>query len=154
MPRAQQNNHLLSEAAGLFTAGLALPEHPQAGKWRRLGWDWLNRGLQEQIDGYGEYSQHSTNYHRLMLQVVLWVHALAMRQGLRWPRPTHEAVTRSQHWLLALLDPSTGQVPNLGANDGAYIFPLTILPFRRLPPSPERGGAGLPGVRPAARPVG
>jgi len=32
--RSQQNNHLLIEAAGLFTAGLAIPEHPFATKWR------------------------------------------------------------------------------------------------------------------------
>ena len=127
--RSQQNNHLLSEAAGLFTAGLALPEHPSAQKWRRMGWEWLIRGLKEQIDGYGEYSQHSTNYHRLMLQVVLWTNALALGQGLRWPRQTMEAITRSIHWLLAVLDPDTGRTPNLGANDGANLFPLSNCPF-------------------------
>ncbi len=35
--RSQQNNHLLSEAAGLLTAGLALPDHPGAASWRRPG---------------------------------------------------------------------------------------------------------------------
>ena len=39
--RAQNNNHLLSEAAGLYTAARALPDHPQAGKWQRLGFKWL-----------------------------------------------------------------------------------------------------------------
>lgn len=131
--RSQRNNHLLVEAAGLLTAGLAIPAYPAAQKWRCLGWKWLTEGLRDQIDGYGEYSQHSTNYHRLMLQVVLWAHALIRNNELnrdyRWPRPGHEAITRSVHWLLALLDPDSGQAPNLGANDGAYIFPLTICPF-------------------------
>ncbi len=136
--RAQRNNHLLAEAAGLLTAGLALADHPAATKWRRLGWKWLTFGLQDQIDGYGEYSQHSTNYHRLMLQVVLWAHALIRHnetsQNFRWPRPTFEAITRSVHWLLALLDPDSGRTPNLGANDGAYIFPLSICPFNDYRP--------------------
>jgi hypothetical protein len=127
--RSQQNNHLLTEAAGLLTAGLALPEHADATRWRSLGWRWLNSGLQAQIDAYGEYGQHSTNYQRLMLQVALWANALAGKAGLRWPRPTLEAVKRSVHWLLALLDPESGCTPNLGANDGAYIFPLSSLPF-------------------------
>lgn len=48
--RSQQNNHLLTEAAGLLTAGLALPGHPQASNWCRLGWKWLNEGLHTQID--------------------------------------------------------------------------------------------------------
>lgn len=127
--RSQQNNHLLTESAALLTAGLALPGHPKAPRWRLLGWRWLNRGLQAQIDGYGEYSQHSTNYQRLMLQTVLWVDALLENAGLRWPNATRAALTRSVHWLLSLMDPDSGRVPNLGANDGAYIFPLTSLPF-------------------------
>ncbi len=130
--RSQHNNHLLTEAAGLLTAGLALPDHPRASRWRALGWRWLNHGLQSQIDGYGEYAQHSTNYHRLMLQIVLWANTLCSNYSsrtYRWPRQTLEAVRRSVHWLLSLLDFESGQTPNLGANDGAYIFPLTVLPF-------------------------
>ncbi len=127
--RSQGNNHLLTEAAGLFTAGLALPEHPSAASWKALGWKWLNYGFCAQIDGYGEYAQHSTNYHRLMLQVALWGYALIRSQDAAYfPHPTSVALARSVHWLLALID-STGRVPNLGANDGAYLFPLTSCPF-------------------------
>jgi hypothetical protein len=137
--RSQQNNHLLSEAAGLLTAGLALPGHPESHRWRTLGWKWLNEGLQSQIDTYGEYAQHSSNYHRLMLQLVLWTNDLMRRNVLvqypdetdhtNWPRNTKEVIVRSIHWLLSILDSDSGQIPNLGANDGAYIFPLTICPF-------------------------
>lgn len=130
--RSQQNNHLLTEAAGLLTAGLALPDHPKASRWCELGWKWLNEGLQSQIDSYGEYSQHSTNYHRLMLQLVLWANTLIRRNDFsryRWPRQTNEAILRSVHWLLSILDSDSGRVPNLGANDGAYLFPLTVCPF-------------------------
>jgi hypothetical protein len=136
--RSQQNNHLLSESAGLFTAGLALPDHPKATDWCMLGWKWLNEGLQSQIDSYGEYSQHSTNYHRLMLQLVLWTHTLIRSNDFsryRWPRQTKEAILRSIHWLLSILDSDSGRVPNLGANDGAYLFPLTVCPFSDYRPA-------------------
>ena len=142
--RSQQNNHLLTESAGLLTAGLAIPDHPKASRWRTLGWKWLNEGLRSQIDTYGEYSQHSTNYHRLMLQVVLWINALIRSTGLvqptggavrfRWPRQSHDAILRSIHWLLSILDSDSGGTPNLGANDGAYIFPLTVCPFSDFRP--------------------
>ncbi len=132
--RSQNNNHLLSEAAALFTAGLALPSHPYAARWRALGWKWFHAGLQAQIDSYGEYSQHSTNYHRLMLQLALWMYAVSKRAGFPWPVESRAAVRRAVHWLLALLDADTGRVPNLGANDGAYIFPLTICPFADFRP--------------------
>ncbi len=130
--RSQQNNHLLAEAAGLLTAGLALPDHPRASRWRKLGWRWLNKGLQAQIDGYGEYAQHSSNYHRLMLQLVMWADLLCRNEptrSLRWPRQSLINIRRSVHWLLSLLDSKSGRAPNLGANDGAYLFPLTVLPF-------------------------
>lgn len=132
--RAQNNNHLLTEAAALFTAGLLLPGHPSATRWRALGWKWINQGLQAQIDSYGEYAQHSTNYHRLMLQVVLWVNALLKATHGTWPMETLKAVRRAVHWLLNMLDPVSGAVPNLGANDGAYIFPLTVCPFADFRP--------------------
>ena len=142
--RSQNNNHLLTEAAGLFTAGLALLDHPQAARWRDLGWKWLKRGFQAQIDGYGEYAQHSTNYHRLMLQVALWIRALNTTPKERGQADTkgHEGfsiltqrrLVAATHWLYALLGPVSGRVPNLGANDGAYIFPLTICPFADFRP--------------------
>ncbi len=127
--RAQNNNHLLSEAAGLFTAGLYLPNHPQAEKWRRLGWRWLNWGFQNQIDEFGTYIQHSVNYHRLMLQLALFTDHVRRESGWRdWPSATAKRLAAATRWLWALTDLDTGRTPHLGADDGAYIFPLTSLP--------------------------
>ena len=123
--RAQNNNHLLSEAAGLYTAGIVLPEHPQAARWRASGWEWFNRGLQTQIAVEGSYVQNSTNYHRLMLQLALWVNLLATSQGEKLPPATLDKLAASTRWLLDLVDPDTDFVPNLGPNDGAYLFPLS-----------------------------
>jgi len=83
--RAQNNNHLLSEAAGLYTAGLALPDHPKAMHWRSLGWTWFQRGLLAQIAPDGAYIQHSANYHRLMLSLALWMDRLIHLDGLTFP---------------------------------------------------------------------
>jgi len=126
--RAQNNNHLISEAAALYSAGLALRQS----RWRSLGWRWLNWALQHQISEYGEYIQHSTNYHRLMLQAVLWVNLI--RQDA-WPRATIQALRRASHWLFSLLDLASGQTPNLGANDGALIFPLSATAFHDFRPT-------------------
>ena len=127
--RAQNNNHLLSEAAGLFTAGLALPGHPDSVGWRSVGWRWFNQGLLEQIQEHGAYTQHSTNYHRLMLQLALWVTATGREQQFEFPADALEKLQLATRWLSALLDPLSGGVPNLGPNDGAYIFPFTVCPF-------------------------
>ncbi len=126
--RAQNNNHLISEAAALYSAGLAL----QQPRWRALGWRWLNWALQHQISEYGEYIQHSTNYHRLMLQAALWVNLI--RQDV-WPWATTQSLRRASHWLFSLLDLASGQTPNLGANDGALIFPLSASAFNDFRPT-------------------
>ncbi len=138
--RAQNNNHLLSEAAGLITAALALPDHPRAQRWSRLGWRWFNWGLERQIAADGSYIQQSTNYHRLMLQLALWVQMIqrcsesAKQQGSvsAYRRVSELAAGRlalATQWLLALTDPESGRAPNLGPNDGACILPLASLPF-------------------------
>ena len=135
--RAQNNNHLLSEAAGLITASLALPDHPDSPRWEKLGWKWFNRGLESQISADGAYMQHSANYHRLMLQLALWVHNLKSAEyevSKSTPRTPHPALDSATRWLLALTDPETGRVPNLGPNDGAYILPLTGQPFHDYRP--------------------
>lgn len=121
--RAQNNNHLLSEAAGLFTAGAVLPDHPAAPGWRDLGWRTYNEGLQSQIALDGSYSQHSANYHRLMLQLSLWMDALRRACGLEWPALSASRLAAATRWLDALLDPASGRVPNLGPNDGSLLFP-------------------------------
>jgi len=134
--RAQNNNHLLSEAAGLFTAGVYLPDHPEAEKWREMGWRWLNWGFQHQIDDYGTYVQHSVNYHRLMLQLALFTdHLRREMDDLDWEQGTRPRLAAATRWLWALTDSDTGRTPNLGANDGAYLFPLTSLPHNDFRPA-------------------
>jgi len=148
--RAQNNNHLLSEAAGLYTAGLALPDHPQAATWRETGWKVFHQGLWSQITLDGTYSQHSTNYHRLMLQLALWVDALSRAEGRPWPVESLARLSAATAWLFALLDPASGQVPNLGPNAVAYIFPFTSLPFADYRPVLQAAASRFRGRPPLA----
>lgn len=136
--RAQNNNHLLSEAAGLITAGLILPHHPQANRWLWSGWKWFNYGLETQINDEGVYIQHSANYHRLMLQLALWVNLISQfqiqssKKDFQKFELTDENLKRldvATDWLLSLTDKKTGCCPNLGPNDGSYIQPLTVCPI-------------------------
>lgn len=146
--RAQQNNHLLSEAAGLFTAGLCLPKHPQAARWRTLGWRTFNRALQLQIDPHGAYIQHSTNYQRLALQLSLWFTCLANAHGQELPGNSRQLLANAVRWLLAMTNPANGQVPNLGPNDGACIQPLSATPFHDYRPVLQAAAQAFLGQRP------
>ena len=133
--RAQGNNHLLVEAAGLYTAGCTLQDHPKASYWRELGWCWVNQALQDQIALDGAYVQNSANYHRLMLQAALWVYSLAVTRGEQFLPLVARRLAEATRWLSALLDPETGGVPNLGPNDGAYLLPLSGCGFHDYRPA-------------------
>ena len=146
--RAQNNNHLLTEAAGLYTAAAVLPDHPEAPRWRNIGWKWFNRALQTQIAPDGAYIQNSANYHRLMLQAALWFAKIAESQNDELPKRSLTRLASATRWLLTLLDQESGNVPNLGANDGAYILPLTTSPFSDYRPVLKAAGEAFLGNKP------
>lgn len=122
--QSQRNNHLITEALGLYTAGWVLEGAPEAGHWFNHGQQTFFRALQDQIGEDGTYMQHSMNYHRLMLHAALWGHTLNRRAGSAYPKAVMEKLVLASRWLLAQIDPFSGKAPNLGANDGSQILPL------------------------------
>ena len=127
--QSQDNNHLLVEAAGLITAGLFLENHTSSKKWLNTGWKLFHSAIQNQIDPDGTYTQHSTNYHRLMLQTALWIFSISQDKGLTFPEKSLSKLKAATMWLSDLVDPVSGHCPNLGNNDGAYLLPLTCLDY-------------------------
>jgi Heparinase II/III-like protein/Heparinase II/III N-terminus len=129
--RSQNNNHLMCEALGMYTASAILPGHPYASKWHKLGLAWLTNAFRSQISTDGTYIQHSTNYHRLMLQAALWASTIQQSAYPNEPFPPEVRIRleASTQWIWRLLDPDSGRVPNLGHNDGAYFLPLTVCPY-------------------------
>ena len=118
---SQRNNHGISEATGLLTAGIVLGCATWTGQGQRL----LERQARELIYDDGSFSQHSANYHRVLLDDLLWAGTLAQANGVGFSAGFTHRLREAGHWLLAMLDPGTGRVPNLGPNDGALILPLT-----------------------------
>ena len=134
----QQNNHGTSEAAALFIGGswLFSVGHRGADKWMRKGIHWLEKLSKELIMSDGTFSQYSLNYHRLMLDSFSF--AEVWRRHLNLPRFSDELIKRLQLailWLQAFTDLETGHVPNLGANDGTLLLPLTPCDYRDFRPS-------------------
>jgi hypothetical protein len=131
--RAQNNNHLISEAAGLFTIGVMFPALPRAGKWRDLGIRLLMEST-AQFYPDGGYIQHSHNYHRLALQLYLWVMRLAQLNGLSFPEGMRRGVQLSLDLLRTQTDRQTGRLPNFGHNDGALFLPLNTCAYEDYRP--------------------
>lgn len=135
---AQQNNHGTSEAAALYIGGTWLRRlGSEAGeKYLTEGRKWLNERAKTLILKDGTFSQYSTNYHRLMLETYslceVWGRQLVDQplDGASLSR-----LRQATLWLWSLCDELTGQVPNLGANDGAHLLPLTDADYRDFRPS-------------------
>jgi asparagine synthase (glutamine-hydrolysing) len=136
---SQKNNHGVSEGMGLWTIGLLFPEFRRSPKWTTIGRRVLEGLGEELIYEDGAFSQHSTNYHRLMLHDYLW----ALRLGDLNEQPLcaelRARVDRAASFLYQIEDPDTGQVPCLGQNDGSLILPLSHCDYRDHRPVTQAG---------------
>lgn len=139
--RSLANNHLVSEAVGLYTAGLLFPEFRSAARWRRLGRRWLVHSLATQVLPDGGHVQHSINYHRAVLLAGLWGARLAECNDHPFPPSARMAIQRMLQFMQSLVIPETGRVPNFGPNDGAELLLLSTCPFEDYRPTLQLGSA-------------
>lgn len=136
--RSQNNNHILSEALGLVFAGDSLASNIKiADRWRKIGETEFERSLLKQIATDGTYSQQSTNYHRMMLQLALLYSAYQKKHGRSLSGQLQERLAQATRWLISQVDPVSGQAPNLGHNDGSLILPLGCTEFRDYRPTAQ-----------------
>jgi hypothetical protein len=148
---SQANNHGVSEAAGLWTLGLLFPEFGEAPAWRARGREALERQARELIYEDGGFSQHSFNYHRVMLDDCLWCLALGQANQQELSADFRNRVARAGRFLSRFCDPATGRLPNWGANDGALVLPLSncgYLDYRPVIQAAARWAGGPPTLPP------
>lgn len=141
--RSQRSNHLISEAVGLWTAGTLYPELRHAQSWRELGGELLREAVLDQITPEGVSQQHSLNYQRMILHLLLWTLRLSEIRGEPlhpqiWQR-TQAAYDFMRYWV----DPVGGCVPNYGSDDGSLILPLAQAAYRDYRPLLQLGATVL-----------
>lgn len=127
------NNHLLSEALGLYMAGTLL-NGADAEEWKKKGLDLLVEQADRQIYRDGAYIQCSHNYHRVAMQMYLLATALRRAGAEPVPQPWIAAMERSLDFLLAHQNESDGRLPNYGPNDGALPLGLSACDFSDFRP--------------------
>lgn len=122
---SQKNNHGISEAAGLLSIGLMLPELSASERWVVLGKGLIERELARQVYGDGSYVQHSMNYHRVLLHLGIWIARLTAIHNTPMSLVFYEKMRAAARFMRQMLDEASGLVPNYGGNDGALLFPLS-----------------------------
>lgn len=106
---SQDNNHGISEAAGLWTEGLLFPEFRDAGRWKKMGKEYLEAQARELVYEDGAFSQHSTNYHRVVLHALLWAVQLGRLNDVEMAEDVLDRVRKAGEWLLEMCDVETGK---------------------------------------------
>lgn len=142
--RAQDNNHGTSEGAGLFVGGAWLLAHGDARgrRYRDRGRRMLEERVRALVMPDGSFSQYSVNYHRVLLDtlcIVEW-----WRRRLDEPELSPQFVDRARAatlWLYEMVDPVSGDAPNIGANDGARLLGLSAASYRDYRPSVQLASA-------------
>jgi heparinase II/III-like protein len=148
--RSQRSNHLISEAVGLWTAGTLYPELKEAAGWRRLGARLLREAVLDQITPEGVSQQHSLNYQRMILHLLLWTLRLADIHGAPLDAIIRARTAAAFDFMRAWVDPGSGHAPNYGSNDGSLILPLACCEYEDYRPLLQFGAAALD--RPALKP--
>lgn len=135
---AQDNNHGTSEAAALFVGGswLSAAGHPEGQRWMQMGRKWLEERAVRLIGADGTFSQYSLNYHRLMLDTMSFAETWRRQLGLPvLPNSFSDRCLAAVKWLQAAVDETSGDGPNVGANDGAHILRWDDSPYRDFRPT-------------------
>ena len=126
---SQKNNHGISESVALWTLGLLFREWPAANRWKLQGRDLLEKEICRQIYSDGSFVQHSMNYHRVMLDDLLWALRLGQLNGESLADGVMDRFERATQWLAEMVDRESGRVPNYGPNDGAQVLPLSCCDY-------------------------
>jgi hypothetical protein len=138
---AQDNNHATSEAAGLFIGGTWLARYGEGDaryrgkRWAEKGRNLLDSRVRRLVLPDGSFSQHSLTYHRLMLDTLSVVEAWRRYIGeAPFAEVFYTRAAAATRWLGAMIDPVSGDGPNLGANDGAHPYRLDASAYRDFRP--------------------
>ena len=142
-----RGNHSISEALGLWMVGLLFPELKDAEKYLSFGCLSLEREAVQQIFPDGSYSMYSLNYHRFVLQMILYALKLAELNGAPFSESLDRVANLAVDYMAQLINPQTGQMPVYGSNDGALVLPLNSCDFTDYRPVLQLGSFLMKGKR-------
>lgn len=145
------NNHYFSDIAGLLHLGLLFKDDKEGSIWLDFATREFYRELRLQILPCGVSFEGSTNYNRLMLELIMPCVVLLKRAGKRIPSDVESRVRTMYDFIYNLMMPN-GQMPIIGdqdngrglpwgvedLNDYAYLMSLGSSYFKQKRWSPAR----------------
>ena len=144
---AQANNHGVSEAVGLLIGGAWLEKAVSTKKQKEKAHVYANRGrkvleklIASLVSRDGSFSMYSLNYHRVVLDTLslaeFWRRTLELEA---FSQNLVSSASNMVDYLYAFVDETSGDVPNLGTNDGSRSYLLTASGYRDFRPTVQLG---------------
>lgn len=140
---SQKNNHGVSECVGLICAGTLFPEFRGSAEWLSCGVKNLERQIRELVYPDGGFSQHSLNYHRVMMQDLTFALRISEVNGVELPGILRERLLLAADYARDFVFGNDGDTPCWGANDGAHVFRLSECVYRDFRPHLQCANIGF-----------
>ena len=121
-------NHLIGEAAALYSVGLCFPEFSESAAWRKKGRAVLESRLAEQFYADGGSVEQSTFYHHATVGFYLLAALTARANGEELSQPIWHAIERGLEFSMRLSQPD-GRTPEIGGADDGKPIRMEHLPF-------------------------
>lgn len=131
---AVRNNHAITETLFLGLSHLLFPFIPDTKKWSMQGRKWFEEEIDYQIYDDGTFLQFSMNYHRVVIQLLSLGISLTEMHGKPFSDRVYVKAYKSLNFLYQCAQNETAHLPNYGANDGAWFFPLSDTDYSDFSP--------------------
>lgn len=131
---AVRNNHAITETLFLALSEFLFPFIPETKKWSDKGRLWFEEEVDYQIYNDGSYIQHSMNYQRVVVQLLTLGISITEMYNKPFSKKVHEKAYKCLSFLYQFMQDENGYLPNYGANDGAWFFPLSDTDYRDFRP--------------------
>ena len=118
-----RHNHYLADLSGQIHLGLLFRELPEPRRWLEEGIKNLYAEIRRQILPSGISYERSTNYNRLVLELILVPVLLAKQQGYEVPMDIWYRLETMFGFILSSLKPD-GTTPIIGDQDDGRLLPF------------------------------
>lgn len=129
-----RNNHAMTETLCLYLGGTLFPFFPEAKEMKLKGKKWFEEEVCYQIYPDGTHLLFSTNYQRVVIQLLTWGAILGEKNQDKFSDEVYNRMYNSLNFLYQMHNKSDGRLPNYGPNDGSLNCFLSNTDFRDFRP--------------------
>lgn len=119
------NNHLISQAVGLFIVGLLFSQLKDADRWLKKGKILLEKEIRKQVYADGVSKEQSMHYHEFVTDLYLLAVIIGRKNKVMLSKETHSRLEKMCEFLMHIVN-KDGIFPSIGDSDYGVAIKLNI----------------------------